>query len=155
MPTTVDLTAALTALGGDDPVRSGRVEVTYWAAGGPFVDVTGPQVTFSPPISVRVIDGAPEAPLQLASTGGDRCVRWDVYDHVSGRALLGVFTAIPDVEAVAFGDLPRVDPSTFEPVESSPSLLELIVQVVRGEFDVSVFQIDGGTAATIHEGAEA
>lgn len=123
--TQVVLQAVATSLGGHEPILHGAVTATYWAGSGPYISVVGDEVRFPAPITVAIMDGAPAAVLDMVPTEGLCCVRWDVLDKVHGGRYR-VFTSIPDTTSVDFGDLPIVDPTSFAPVDVTPTLIQTI-----------------------------
>lgn len=123
--TLVNLTAEETVLGGFAAVSSGVVTATYWAGQVPYTTVQGADVRFPAKITVQIRDGQPVEPVELVPTRGMCCVRWKISDLRSGRSL-SRYTEIPDAGPVDFGDLPVVDPATYQPADPTPTLLETI-----------------------------
>lgn len=123
--TLVNLTSLQTALESPEPILNGAISVTYWAGAGPFVNIDGATITFPNPIRAAIAGGEPLVPLELTPTGGLCCVRWEI-SSFADRNTVTRYTTIPDVGAVDFGDLPIVDPDTFETTVIPPTLAETI-----------------------------
>lgn len=122
----VKLTALETLLEAPGPIGRGSVTVTYWAGAEEFRGVDGDEVTFSPPIVVDIEDGEPVDEIDLEPTRGVCCVRWEIRSF-NGPFSLVRFTSIPDdVDEVAFGDLPVVDPTSYEPADVPATVLDTV-----------------------------
>ena len=148
---TIDLNVSETALGGPGALAEGVAEFEYVTAAGAFSEVVGSDVTMARKITVQIVDGAPVSPILLAPTRGVCCVRATIRSHITGDQLPTRYVEIPIGEGpVAYGELVDVDPTTYTPAEATPTLMDTILATLRGEFDATVFRIDGGDAATIH-----
>lgn len=114
MTTTINLTGLGLVFGGREG-RQVRVTAQFWAGRGAYRAAEGEAAVFSP---VNTMDIAPgeTASIELEATGANKCVRWTVRDVATGQQL-SLFTAIPTVGPVDFGDLTTVDPETFEPTD--------------------------------------
>ena len=126
--TVVNLTALETALELVSPVARGEITATYWAGTRPFVNVAGAAVTFPAPIRVPITEGQAETTLDMIPTGDTSCVRWEI-ESFNGGAKVTRYTSIPDAGPVDFGNLPVVNPGTFEP-EATQTVIEAITQIV-------------------------
>jgi hypothetical protein len=129
--TVVNVTALRTLLGSPGPIPRGSVIVDYWAGSSPYTAVDGDTVTFPATITVPIVDGELEEPLELEPTGGLCCAR--VMVLAPGRSITR-FVEIPDVGPVDFGDLPVVDPVAFVPVAPTATLLQQLTAALRDRF---------------------
>lgn len=127
--TIVNLSAEETVLGGFSKIPLGTVTASYWSGNGPFTSVEGSDIRFPSEIRIRIIDGIPESVLDMEPTRGVCCVRWKIKDQYTGRSVTR-YTIIPDQDEIDFGDLPVVDPTSFTPIHTQPSLVETIDQRV-------------------------
>lgn len=128
--TVVQLDAVFWGLGGRELLHRGEVKAVYWAGDAAYTTVVGKDVVTPSRVVVEIVDGEAAAELTLLPTDGSCCVRWTVTHN--GTVLFGpVFTTIPDVPTVTFGDLPVVDPATFAPTDPTPTLLQTIAQIVQ------------------------
>ncbi|WP_298742274.1 hypothetical protein [uncultured Microbacterium sp.] len=130
MPT-LDVSAVARSLGGDVPIVKGRVTVKYLTAPRvPAVTVQGADVTFSPVITVPIVDGAPGETLDVPPTDA-ACYAEITIESVwpapsAGRWKSGP-VAIP-ADAVTLDDLIPVNPDTYQPTPLTPSLDAVIQQ---------------------------
>lgn len=116
--TIINLRGLVTLLGGSAPLTAGVVRATYWDANGPHINVAGEEVTFPRTFEVPILAGIPLDTIELQPTDGRYGVAWQVVDEVLGHRL-DRFTAIPDVDEVAFGELVDVDPKTLQPTTTA------------------------------------
>lgn len=138
--TVLNVTAALTALGGSTPVTSGRVTVEYLRGkdGAPATRVGGAMVTLPVPVVVEIVDGSPVAPVDVPPTDGTCYARVWVECRVPRDAgfLELPAVAIPAAGPVDIAALVAVDPASFEPVTTVVTAWELAVGEVAGLRDV-------------------
>lgn len=137
--TVVNLRGLATTLGGAQNLTKGAVQVTAWAATGPYIAVQGADVTFPHTIIVPIVDGVPATPVDLEPTDGRFCWRWEVIDSVRGNRLPPRFTTVPANGPVDFGDLQDVDPTTLSPV--APDVItgwEAATQQITADMAVQV-----------------
>lgn len=112
--TLVNVNALVSALGGPDPA-GGTVTATYWAGWKAAVLVDGDEIIFPKPMTTAIVSGQPVEPLELDPTLGFACVKWEF--RITGAKPYVVYTTIPALPTVDFGELPLVDHMTFEPNE--------------------------------------
>lgn len=148
---TVHLTVDETALGGPDPVTTGRVTFEYWAGYGPFTDRLDDIVTLPRAFSVDIVDGEPVTPIVLAETRGVCCVKVTV--QASTRASRTWFVTVPaGADPVGFGELPEVDPVTFQPGENLTAWNAVVAELtaIRDEVLAAVGGGGGGPGGFRH-----
>lgn len=140
--TVVNVTAALTALGGSEPVTSGRITVEYLRGknGEPATRADGAAVTLPAPIVIAIVDGSPVAPVDVPPTDGTCYARIWVECRVPRDA--GILelpaVAIPAMGPVDITALVAVDPASFEPVTTVVAAWQLAVgQVAAMQTDVT------------------
>lgn len=140
--TVVNVTAALTALGGSEPVTSGRITVEYLRGkdGEPATRAVGAAVTLPSPIVIAIVDGSPTEPVDVPPTDGTCYARIWVECRVPRDAgfLELPAVAIPATGPVDITALVAVDPASFEPVTTVVSAWQLAVgQVATMQTDVT------------------
>jgi len=113
------------------PLRNGTVSVVPWAGVRPYVRVDGADVEFPVELTIRIRDGVLDQELEITPPpSGEACVRIRIED-TDRRRTLERFVLVPASGEVDFEDLVDVDPSSFEPVDVTPSLIETIDQRVQ------------------------
>jgi len=153
--TVVNVTAALTALGGSEPVTSGRITVEYLrgANGEPATRAVGAAVTLPAPIVIAIVDGSPAEPVDVPPTDGTCYARIWVECRVPRDAgfLELPAVAIPATGPVDITALVAVDPASFEPVTTVVTAWQLAVDQVADIRDV----VTSKTAQAIEAAADA
>lgn len=141
--TVVNVTAALTALGGSVPVASGRITVEYLRGkdGEPAARAVGAAVTLPAPIVIAIVDGSPVEPVDVPPTDGTCYARiWVECRAPRDAGFLELpAVAIPATGPVDLTALQAVDPASFEPVTTVVTAWQLAVdQVSAMQADVTV-----------------
>ncbi|WP_394685329.1 pyocin knob domain-containing protein [uncultured Microbacterium sp.] len=153
--TVVNVTAALTALGGSEPVTSGRITVEYLrgANGEPATRAVGAAVTLPAPIVIAIVDGSPAEPVDVPPTDGTCYARIWVECRVPRDAgsLELPAVAIPATGPVDITALVAVDPESFEPVTTVVTAWQLAVDDVADMRDV----VTSKTAHAVEAAADA
>ncbi|MEX8058566.1 hypothetical protein [Microbacterium sp. 16-032] len=150
--TVVNVTAALTALGGSEPVTSGRITVEYLRGkdGEPATRAVGAAVTLPAPIVIAIVDGSPTEPVDVPPTDGTCYARIWVECRVPRDAgfLELPAVAIPAMGPVDITALVAVDPASFEPVTTVVTAWQLAVdQVAVMQADVTAKSVQAVEAA--------
>lgn len=146
--TVINVTAALTALGGATPVTSGRITVEYLRGtrGEPAARREGAEVLLPAPVVATIADGVTTTPLDVPPTDGTCYARIWVEARAprDGGYLELPAVAIPATGPVDIADLVAVDPASYEPITSVVTAWELAVghvDGVRSAVDAAAVQI--------------
>ncbi|MEO2134592.1 hypothetical protein [Microbacterium sp.] len=127
----LDVTAVARELGADTPVPAGVVRVQYWSAPAvPAVTIDGSQVRFSPTLEVAITDGAPVAQLNVPATDAN-CYATVTIEPTAPSTQMGRYRSGPVLipeDATSLADLIPVDPATYQPTPTVPTLDALIQQ---------------------------
>lgn len=115
--TKINLHALIDALGGAEAIPHALVTVSYRDSRGPAQRGSGATVIFPAAITVAIADGEPVEELVVEPTGPANFARIKL--EGAGLSSITRNVAIPDEPEVDFYDLVDVDPSTYEPIESS------------------------------------
>ncbi|WP_295821527.1 hypothetical protein [uncultured Microbacterium sp.] len=151
--TVIDVTAAVTAIGGRAAVQDGSVliEYLYGADGAPSVRTDGTTALLPNAIRVPIVDGVPTVIVDVPPTDA-RCYARVTVQSVKPYApspLVLPAVAIPGVGPVAISALVAVDPGTYEPVTDVVTAWELVVGEVSGmQADVAAKTAQALEAAT-------
>lgn len=127
----IRFTALEQALGLPTPLVEGTISVVAWAGNEPLEAVDGETVTFAVGKCIPIADGQPEEEILLPPSGA-WCYRWVITDTRTGQSLVR-YTTVPNVDEVDFGDLPVVDPQTFEPTPDVVKGWNAALEQVRAE----------------------
>lgn len=127
----LDVTAVARELGADTPVPAGVVRVQYWSAPTVrAVTVDGSQVRFSPTLEVAITDGALAVQLNVPATDST-CYATVTIEPTPPSTQMGRYhsgpVSIPE-DAASLADLIPVDPATYQPAPTNPTLDALIAQ---------------------------
>lgn len=132
--TVINVTAALTALGGATPVTSGRITVEYLRGtrGEPAARRDGAEVLLPAPVVATIADGVTTTPLDVPPTDGTCYARIWVEARAprDGCYLELPSVAIPATGPVDIADLVAVDPASYEPITTVVTAWELAVAEV-------------------------
>ncbi len=151
--TVINVTAALTALGGSEPITSGRITVEYLRGknGEPATRAVGAAVTLPTPIVIAIADGSPVEPVDVPPTDGTCYARIWVECRVPRDAgfLELPAVAIPASGTVDITALVAVDPASYEPVTTVVTAWQVAVdQVAAMQTDVTARSAQAVEAAT-------
>ncbi len=118
-------------VGGVGPAN-GRVKATYWAGNRAASTVDGSSVVASETFETMFVNGKAIRPINLEPTDSTKCVKWEI--SFGSQARLVRYTTIPNSNTpVEFNDLVIVDPDTYLPVSTTPTLVDTITNIVRTE----------------------
>jgi len=130
----LDVAATLRALGGDEPLPTGVMQVRYLTAPTVLaVTVEGAEARFSPVIEINITDGSPIVTVDVPATD-ERCYAVVTIDPTSGRTA-GRYTSGPvaiPADAETLADLIPVDPATYQPSTDAVAAWTLIRDEVVG-----------------------
>lgn len=146
--TVINVSAALTALGGNTVVTRGHVLVEYLRGvdARPALRAEGPLVVLPSPIRIAIEDGGTVEPLDVPPTDGSCYARLTVAadePYVHDRFRLPA-VAIPDGAAVDITDLLAVDPASYEPITTVVTAWQLAIdeaQRIRTAIDARATEV--------------
>lgn len=140
--TVIDVTAAVTAIGGRAAVQDGSVliEYLYGEDGIPSTRTDGSTALLPHPIRVPIVGGVPAFPVDVPPTDGTCYARITVaaVKPYAPNPLVLPAVAIPAAGPVAISALVAVDRSSYEPTTDVVTAWELAVdQVATMQSDVT------------------
>jgi len=141
--TVIDVTAAVTAIGGRAAVQDGSVliEYLYGEDGTPSTRTDGSTALLPHAIRVPIVNGLPAFPVDVPPTDGACYARITVaaVKPYAPTPLILPAVAIPAVGPVAISALVAVDRSSYEPTTDVVTAWQLAVdQVAAMQTDVTV-----------------